>query len=192
MRLLPERAARAFPLLLLALLTGLALTLDRMTELPYFAPGAVQREPDLVIQHFVATEYKADGSPQYRLDAAQMRHYPDNHAELEQAQLHRTEAGQADLTVTAESARMNEDRNRVWFERKVLLQSEGNGSTPAMTLHTSRLQLDTGNGHAQSDAATEALSNGSVLRSTGFDYDHDQALLKLRSKVSIDYAPPKH
>jgi lipopolysaccharide export system protein LptC len=191
MSILPDRAARAFPLLLLALLAGLALTLDRITELPYFAPGAAPHQPDLVIQRFVATEYNPDGTPHYRLYATQMRHYPDDHAELDRARMHRTEPGAADMTVTADLARMNSKGNEVWFDRNVLLQSAGQGSAPPIAIRTSRLQLNTDTGHARTDAPTEAQSNGNVLRSTGFDYDHDQALLRLRSKVSIDYAPPK-
>lgn len=192
MSVLPERATRAFPLLLLALLAGLALMLDRMTSLPYFSPNAAQREPDLVIDHFVSTEYAADGTPHYKLNAAQMRHYPDKHAELIRAWLHRTEPNTAPTTVTAESAQLSKDRNEIWFDRNVVMQSEALGSTPALTIHTSQLQLDKDDGTAHSAAPTVAESNGSVLHTTGFDYDHRQAQLKLRANVSIDYAPPKH
>ncbi|WP_374348271.1 LPS export ABC transporter periplasmic protein LptC [Chitinimonas sp.] len=189
--MLPDRAARAFPLILLGLLFGLSLTLNRMTELPYFAPGAVQSEPDLTILNFVATEYSPDGSSHYQLHATRMRHYPDDHSELDQARLQRTEPATATMAVTAAKARLEAGSKQVWFENDVLLQRSPFGTTPPMALRTSRLQLDTVTGQAQSEAPVLVQSPSNVLQATGFDYDHKQALLKLRSKVNIDYVPPK-
>lgn len=192
MSLLPERATRAFPLLLLILLAGLALVLNRMTELPYFSPNVAQRDPDLVIQRFVATEYGIDGQPRYRLNAVQMRHYPDEHAELSAARLHRTETGSAPMTVSADTARMDQKGNQLLLQDNVQVQTEAYGKQAPMTLRTSSMQLDTKTGAAKSDAPAVVESNGDVLRTVGFDYDHEQAHLKLRAKVSIDYAITKH
>jgi LPS export ABC transporter protein LptC len=188
---LPERVTRAFPLILLTLLAALALTLDRMTELPYFSPGAVQHDPDLVVLNFTATEYSPDGGTHYRLNASRMRHYPDDHSELDHAVLKRTEKAAAPLTVTSEKALLTDGSKQIWFESNVLLQSEGNGKAPPMTVQTSRLQMNTESGETHSEAPSVAESNGSILHTVGFDYDHRQGLMKLHSKVSIDYAPPK-
>lgn len=191
MSMLPDRAARAFPLLLLGLMAGMAVMLDRVTEVPSFAPGAADRTPDLRISHFAAIGHGEDGKPLYQLKADQMRHYPnDGRSEFERASLQRTLPGEPSLSVQADKATANASGDQLWFERDVLL-ARAAGDTPAVQLRTSRLQLDARLGQASSDAPTKLQMGADQASSTGFHYDHDQARLKLSSKVSIDYAPPK-
>ncbi|WP_269531263.1 LPS export ABC transporter periplasmic protein LptC [Chitinimonas sp. BJYL2] len=190
--MLPDRAARALPLILLALLAGLALLLDRATYLPDIANGLRDKAPDLRIKDFRATAYGMDGKPLYVLTAEQMQHYPhDDHSELSQAHLIRTLPGEPDLQVHADKARMASGAQQVHFEQNVRMLRDAAPDLPAMQLSTSRLTLDTQRGSAQSDAPTQLLHGGDRLNTTGFDYDHRQARLALRAKVKIRYAPPQ-
>ncbi|GAB3259253.1 LPS export ABC transporter periplasmic protein LptC [Chitinimonas naiadis] len=190
--MLPDRAARALPLLLLGLLAGLALLLDRATNLPFFAPGMAGNEPDLKIKRFVATGFGPEGKPLYVLTADAMQHYPqDDRSELTHAKLVRTLPDQPVLNVTATEATVSESGDKIEFDKDVVMQREPAADLAAMTLTTSRLSLDTVKGLANSDAPAVMVSDGDRVQSTGFDYDHTNARLKLRSKVSINYAPPK-
>ncbi|GLR14064.1 hypothetical protein GCM10007907_28540 [Chitinimonas prasina] len=190
--MLPDRAARAFPLLLLGLLAGMALLLDRATNLPYFSPPAGSRDPDLTINRFVATGYGPDGKPLYKLTASGMRHYPhDDHSEFADALLVRTLPGEPTLTISAEKARITEGGDRVFFEQDVRMHRTAAAGVDAMTLNSSRLQLDITRGLASSDAPADMVSGGNRMRSTGFDYDHPNTRLNLRSNVSLYYAPPQ-
>lgn len=192
MSLLPDRAARAFPLILLGLMAGLALMLDRATELPEFAPSAANRTPDLSIRDFAALSYGPDGKPLYRLQATRMLRYPnDGRTEFQQAALVRTLPDAPTLTIVADKARANANGDQVWFEQAVSLRRSADAQGAIVSLTTSRLQLDTRNGLASSDAPTVLNLGGDRARTTGFLYDHDKAQLKLRANVSIDYAPPK-
>ncbi|QNM97150.1 LPS export ABC transporter periplasmic protein LptC [Chitinimonas koreensis] len=192
MSLLPDRAARAFPLLLLGLLAGLALLLDRATELPYFSPVAANRDPDLIISRFAATGFGNDGKPLYTLTAREMRHFPaDERLEFSQARLVRTLPSEPTLTVDASTARVTDDGDKIWFERDVVMHREAAGQTGPLVLHTSRLSLDTARGQAASDAPTQLDSPGYQANAVGFDYDNNSTQLNLRSKVNIRYAPPK-
>ncbi|MBV8656527.1 MAG: LPS export ABC transporter periplasmic protein LptC [Burkholderiales bacterium] len=190
MSLLPDRAARAFPLLLLSLLGGLALLLDRMVELPYFAPSAVQHQPDMTASHFVATGYGPDGKVLYLLTADDMQHYADDSADLQHPNLRRTAPATAPLTVTADTAKLTDRGQKIWFDQNVVMRNEGDGHAAPLTLRTSRMSADTRNGAASSESPADVESQGNHLSATGFDYDHDNALLKLHSRVRITYAKP--
>ncbi|MGQ5522479.1 LPS export ABC transporter periplasmic protein LptC [Chitinimonas sp. PSY-7] len=190
--MLPDRAARAFPFLLLGLMAGMALMLDRVTDVPSLSPGAAIRTPDLTINQFSAVSYGSDGKPLYTLKAEKMLRYPDDgRAEFEKASLVRTLPTEPSLTITAETARSTATGDRVWFEQNVQMQRAASPDAVAIQLNTRNLLLDTARGTAFSDAATQAWMGDDQIRSTGFDYDHNTAQLRLRSKVSIDYAPPK-
>jgi len=189
MSLLPDRAARAFPILLLGLLGGLALVLDRMVELPYFAPSAAQHQPDMTASHFVATGYGPDGKPLYLLTADNMQHYADDSADLQHPNLRRTAPASAPLTVTGDTAKLTDRGQKIWFDQNVVVRNEGDGKSAPMTLRTSRMLADTRSGTSSSDAPADVESQGNHLSSVGFDYDHDNAQLKLRSRVRIVYAP---
>lgn len=190
--MLPDRAARALPLLLLGLLAGLALLLDRATSLPFFSPGMGRNDPDLQIKRFVATGFGPDGKPLYTLTADAMQHYPlDDRSELSHAKLVRTLPSEPTLDVTATQARVTESGDKIEFEKDVVMYREPAANLPAMTLRTSRMTMDTVAGQASSEAPATLVSNGDQVQSTGFDYDHTNARLQLRSKVSINYAPPK-
>ncbi|QDQ26405.1 LPS export ABC transporter periplasmic protein LptC [Chitinimonas arctica] len=190
--MLPDRAARAFPLLLLGLLAGLALLLDRATNLPYFTPNPVSRDPDLSISQFEAIGFGQDGKPLYTLAADKMQHYPrDDRSEFTRPRLVRTLPGEPQLNVVAARARMLERGNRIDFDQDVQMTRVATPALPAMTLRTSNLRLDTERGLANSDAPADLSTGGDRINATGFDYDHTTAQLMLRSKVRINYASPK-
>ncbi|PHV10656.1 LPS export ABC transporter periplasmic protein LptC [Chitinimonas sp. BJB300] len=190
--MIPDRVARAFPLLLLMLLAGMALMLNHVTELPSLTPSVAMRTPDLTISRFSAVSFGSDGKPLYTLKAERMLRYPDDgRAEFEQASLIRTLPAEPALTITAEKARANANGDKVWFEQNVQMQRAESAEAPSVQLQTRNLLLDTARGTAASDAPTDLQTGGDQVRSTGFDYDHNTAQLRLRSKVSIDYAPPK-
>lgn len=192
MSVLPDRAARAFPLLLLGFVAGLAWLLDHATSLPSVAPERHSAEPDLVVSRFVATVHGADGMPLYTLSANTMRHYPrDDHAELEAAQLVRTTPNEPKLTVNATHAKVSSGSKTMYFSEKVLMQRDAAPPVSAMTLRTSALTLNTEPGSSFSDAPTELDTDQYHVRATGFDYNHASSRLKLHSKVDITYAPPK-
>lgn len=192
MSVLPDRAARAFPLLLLIFVAGLAWLLDRATSLPSIAPERHSTEPDLIVSRFVATVAGPDGQPLYTLNANTMRHYPrDDHSELEAAKMVRTTAAEAPLTVTASKANVASGGKTILFTQDVVMERAPTPQVAAMTLRTSALTLKTEPGSSCSDAPTEILSDQYHIRTTGFDYDHATSRAKFHSKVNITYAPPK-
>jgi LPS export ABC transporter protein LptC len=191
MSLLPDRAARAFPLLLLCLLTAVALMLDRMTQLPNFLPSASHSEPDLTVYNFTATGYDANGAPLYHLVADRMKHYQDDTADLDHPHMRRTEPGEEPLTVVGEIAHLTNRGNDIWFERNVTLRDEGNGQKAPVTIQTSKLAVDVPKGLMHSDAPAESDTKGIHLSSIGFDYNDKTGVLVMNSPGKLTYARAK-
>lgn len=193
MTLLPDRAVRAFPLLLLALLAGLALLLQRATELPDNNLAANPRDPDLTISRFAATGYGVDGKPVYQLNADSMQHYPGEQARVEFRKVHlaRTLADSPTLRVDAELARVSQGGQAIWFERAVQLQQDAYAKQRPLMLNTSRLSLNTETGIAESDAPLQLKSPGMSASAIGFKYDQHTAQLELRNQVRMRYAPTR-
>jgi lipopolysaccharide export system protein LptC len=192
MSMLPDRAARAFPLLLLGSLLVLAFLLNRMTELPYFNLSGSKTEPDLTIYHFTAFGYDQTGHLLYHLTADRMKHYPDESADLDKPNMRRTEQGVAPLTVTGDVARLTNRGDHVWFAQNVTMHDEGDAKHPPVTIRTTQLNVDVPSGVIVTEAPAVAESNGNILHTTGFDYNDKTSVLRTHSKGSIDYARPKH
>ncbi|MBV8464833.1 MAG: LPS export ABC transporter periplasmic protein LptC [Burkholderiales bacterium] len=192
MSLLPDRAARAFPLLLLGLLTAVALVLDRMTQLPYFMPSNSHGEPDLTVYNFTATGFDVNGAPMYHLVADRMKHFPDDTADLDHPHMRRTEPGSEPLTVVGEAAHLSNRGNDIWFERNVTMRDEGSAQKAPVTVLTSKLAVDVPKGLIHSDAPTESDSKGIHMSTIGFDYNDKTGVLVMNSPGKLTYARAKH
>ncbi|MFC4159923.1 LPS export ABC transporter periplasmic protein LptC [Chitinimonas lacunae] len=190
--MLPDRAARAFPLLLLGLMAGLAYWLDFITELPQFAPGPVRQSPDLVARKVTSTAFGQDGRPLYRLAAAEMRRFPGGqNAEFDQPRLVRTLPGTPELTVVGDTAQVTEAGDKVWFEGGVTVTRAPFEGRPAVVIRASRVEFDAVTGAARSEAPVDADAGTSRMRGNGFEYDHERAVLKVHRQGRIEYDPPK-
>lgn len=190
--MLPDRAARAFPLMLLGLMAGLAYWLDFATELPQFAPGPQRQTPDLVAKDVASTAFGEDGKTLYRLAAAEMRRFPGGQiAEFDRPRLVRTLPGTPELTVVGDSARVTEAGDKVWFEGAVTVTRAPFDGRPAVVIKASRVEYNTVTGAARSDAPVAADTGTSRMAGNGFEYDHERAVLKLHRQGRVEYDPPK-
>lgn len=188
-----DRLAPWFPLLLLAVLAGLAYWLNTVARSAAAPERRVQQQqPDLILQRFETVSTGDDGLPRYRLSARQMRYFEsDDLAELQQPQLLRLQAdGSAPLTIRADTARLEHGREQGWFVGHVQLQRPAQADKPALTVQTPRLWASAAASLARTDAPVQLQQGGLQARSVGFDYQHADRLLNLHSEVKVSYAPP--
>lgn len=186
-----DYAARAFPFLLLALLAVLAYWLDRASTLPEVMGQRPPSEPDLIMTGFHATAFDADGSVLHRLKAVRATHYRVlGRTELDQPELTRTLPGTPLLTINGAHAILTHKGNEVEFDRDVQLHRAAAPQSPPLTARTTQLWVDTRKGFARSSQPALVWNDTQRLAATGFDYDHKQALLRLHTKVRVEYAQP--
>lgn len=188
-----DNAARAFPILLLAMLAVLAFWLDQASTMPEVVGKYAAHEPDLLVTGFTAIGYGENGKPYFRLKADSMTHYQEGDAaDLKMARLVRTFPGSPDLTVSGSRAHVTARGNEVFFEKDVAIQRAATATSLPLNGETTQLWLDTKNGMARTNQKALLWNDVQRTQTTGFDYNHEEALLHMHANVNIDYARKKH
>lgn len=191
--MLTDRIARAFPLLLLSSLAGLAAWLNTATEVEALMPPMARNQADTIMNDTRTIMYAENGQPLYQLNAAVLKHIPENDVSLlENALLVRTLTGTPVMRVTGQQATLSQRGQQIEFSRNVKLVREAAPGSDPMEITTSQLKVNTQAGTASTSQAAQARSPSQQINTVGLDYDHNNARLTLKSKAQISYVPKPH
>jgi lipopolysaccharide export system protein LptC len=137
-----ERTRRLAPWLLLLLLSGGMVWLERASRLPH-VPSTVAKsgEPDFVATQARLLQYDEKGSPRYTLKATQITHFAKEEiTELQNPTLESVEEN-AHLSLVSARARI-QDNGKTWvFVQDVHLQQVQNNGVTIRTLQTDELHF---------------------------------------------------
>lgn len=137
------RAATLFPVLLMGVLAGLTLWLDRIVQLSE-APArrAPTHDPDFIVDRFTVTRMSPEGRPVSKLTAEKMLHYPDDETtELIEPRFEQRSADAPPLHVRADRGGVSKDGERVELRGDVVVVREPSRDREALRVDTTYLEI---------------------------------------------------
>lgn len=191
---LQDRIVAWSPALLLGALAAMTYWLDAQVRAP--PPkfdGSGRHDPDLFIENFKATSFDDQGRVQQALMAMAARHYPDDDStELDGPEITFNDPGKPRLTVTADKASISGDRERVDFSGHVKGVRDASSDTARdgpTTISSEYLQVLPKEDKIVTDKAVTIADPRGIINATGMEYDNKSKTIKLRSRVSGQFAP---
>ena len=189
-----DRLVAWSPALLLGALAAMTYWLDAQVRAP--APkfdGSGRHDADLTIENFKATSLDDKGRIHQALVARAARHYPDDDStDLDGPQITFNEPGKPRLTVTADKASINKDRDRVVFVGHVKGVRDASSETARdgpTTITSEYLLVMPKEDKIVTDKAVTIADPRGIINGTGLEYDNKTKTIKLRSHVSGQIEP---
>lgn len=130
-------------LALIALAAGTWWLTQRAAEAPPAGTAPAAREPDYVIENFLARAMNEAGHPKYRLSADRLLHYPDDDtAHLIEPVLVQYLPGGARATTRARTGVMPGDGSEIVMRGDVHVTRTGDAGHPGGEIRADRLRIE--------------------------------------------------
>jgi lipopolysaccharide export system protein LptC len=178
-------APALFPLLLLAILAGLAYWLEKSTEVA--APKAdanLRHDPDAIAKNFTVLRYDPDGKLRYRLEADYMEHYPDDDSSrIQLPRLTNYRPQSPDITLIGKSARITEKGKHILVQEDVVLTRLAFEGRPPLIAHTPELTVLPDEGRAFNQHPVKITQGKSQIEGLGLQMDNNLGVFILQKQV---------
>ncbi len=181
---LQRNVQQALPLLILILLVGLTMWLERATRVDDRpSSGKSRHDPDVIVDNFTVRRFDPSGQVQHTLTAQQLRHYPDDDTtELDQPLL-LYRGKQSPTRISAERALLTKDGKEAILRDNVRVLREASPGNPEMTLETSVLNVYPDDEIARTDQPVKLTQGKSVAHGVGMVADRVKQTYILESRV---------
>ena len=187
------------PVLLMGVLAFLTYGLLRNTPqaeapMPELAPRHV---PDYTMGRVVLQQFKADGQPRARLQALEVRHYPDTQTMHFEQPVLLWRTPQGDQTAAkAVQGESNADGSevRLWGDVRIERSAGPQGKSPAgpgLVVQTQFLFLDARRERMSTDQAVQLQRGNDRMEGQRLQYDHLTQQLDLSGKVRMSITPKR-
>lgn len=190
---LAARATAWFPLLLLALLTGLSFWLEQIVSsaAPLRDSGA-RHDPDLILQSFSAEKLGRTGAPIYTLTGTRLLRYADDQtARVDDPRFVHIGDGGLETTITSKYGTVSGNGDNVYFTDDVSVVRSPYQNRSELTLETSYLQVTPELGLARTDQPVTIREASTTVTGVGLELRHEDRILTLLSDVRGYFLPPK-
>ena len=185
------------PVLLMGVLAFLTYGLLRNTPqaeapMPELAPRHV---PDYTMGRVVLQQFQADGRPRARLQALEVRHYPDTQTLRFEQPVLLWHTPQGDKTsAKAVQGESNADGSEVtlWGDVRIERTAAPQGKTPAgpgLVVQTQTLFLDARRERMRTDQPVQLQRGNDRMEGQRLQYDHVTQQLDLSGKVRMSITP---
>lgn len=176
-----------FPLMMLLLLAGLTLWLERTSQPENVVSGKTRHDPDYIVNNFTIRRFDAQGKLFQTLSAKEMRHYPDDdstEADLPHLTYHR------DLKtfVSADQAWIDSGGKTIQLEKNVRVRRE-NTKGPETVLTTSSMTVLSDEEIARTKAPVTITQGSTVVRGIGMESNNKTGVSVLGGRVQGTIAP---
>ena len=185
------------PVLLMGVLAFLTYGLLRNTPqteapMPELAPRHV---PDYTMGRVVLQQFQADGRPRARLQALEVRHYPDTQTlRFEQPVLlwHTPQGDQTSAKAAQGESNADGSEVRLWGDVRIERTAAPLGKTPAapgLVVQTQSLFLDARRERMSTDQPVQLQRGNDRMAGQRLQYDHLTQQLDLSGKVRMSITP---
>jgi lipopolysaccharide export system protein LptC len=181
------------PAILLLLLAILTWWLDARVRSPQGLGGAANRgAPDFYIEGFNAVRMNPDGTRRYELAGKRLVHYADeNSAMLSSPTLLYYDYERAPLTVSADTAEVENGGENVYFRGDVRIERPPFDFNPRLGVTTNYLHVIPDQEIAKTDQPVTMAEGNSTARAVGLEFDNRTSRVKLLSRVQAHYENPR-
>ena len=154
------------------------------------AKATVSHDPDYTMENFIITTMGAAGSPEHRLQARYLAHYPDDgSAELTAPQFTLYERDDGPWQVSAARGWVGGGQKFAVLRDNVLIENPQAGPAQAIRITTSELQVLPDDKYAQTGQPVTLQSQNALTHAVGMRLYLDEERLQLLSQVKGTYAP---
>lgn len=152
-------------------------------------PSSHQIErPDFTMSDFTATNMDASGSPEQRLSATFMSHYPhDGSSEYERPHLIFFATEGAPWNLWSDRAWMDKDGDMILFRGDVKIEREASEFNHPVKVFTHNLRIRPRDKIANSEAPTSIFSPNLVVKGTGMQLNWASETLEIKSNAKGKY-----
>jgi lipopolysaccharide export system protein LptC len=181
---LQRNVQQALPLLILILLVGLTMWLERATRVDDRpSSGKSRHDPDVIVDNFTVRRFDPSGQVQHTLTAQQLRHYPDDDTTELDKPLLLYRGKQSPTRISAERALLTKDGKEAILRDNVRVLREASPGNPEMTLETSVLNVYPDDEIARTDQPVKLTQGKSVAHGVGMVADRVKQTYILESRV---------
>ena len=188
-----------FPLTLLLALTALTFWLRYATELPALRhDGKNRHDPDYIVTGSILRKLDVNGNLQYTLQAAEIRHYPDDDStDFTKPQLVSLKPKKPSVTISAERGHSTTKSEQVDLYDNVQIVRAASAKEAAMTAYTTDLTVLPNDEKAFTKSPVLITKGQSWLKGIGLQADtraqtyvlESQAVASLESKFAKKQKP---
>jgi len=183
---------RRFPLTLILLAAVMAWWLSQEPEDRLFIPKPkLIHEPDYFLDDFETTVAGEDGHFRYRLNGANMTHYPDTDTSLlEQPRLLVNAADGGRWLVSADEATAEQKTGYIHLQGQVIVHRDSQTKRgDDLTLETEALDIYVNDDYAETEEEVAITRSTGVTRARGMHVNFSERHLYLKSQVRGEYVP---
>lgn len=187
------RSAIWFPLVLLALLAGLTLWIDRIVQpaQPKF-DGSSRHDMDYKLNNFSTTKSDNNGNPRYVLSATELLHFPDDDStQLTRPRFTQYFANKPYTQIQGQRGQVSSNGDDVYFMDHVQVVRGAMPGRGELTVLTEYLHVMPEKEIAVTDRPVSILqAPHTVIRGTGMEYNKKERTLKMSGRVHVHYERP--
>ncbi len=182
-------AEQLYPIVVLALLAGATLWLERSTREPEAPPAAVDnRNPDFVAETARLVSFDAGGARRYELVSDRISHFPRRDVSvLENPRLEAIRDA-VTTTVTARNGEARAGGDEIFLRDAVRVRRTSPGAVP-LELDALSLTIWPSEERARSDEAVTIRQGGGLARGNGLRADNLFGTLELIGAASVTIPP---
>lgn len=182
-----------FGLMLLALLTALTFWIDKVAEPPAAKrDGSNRHDPDYIVNNFSTLRTNGFGNPRYKLEGAEMRHFPDDDStELTKPRFSLYSLKKPTTEIIADRGQVSANGENVYFMDNVKVVRAGTQRKAELTVVTDYLHIIPDQDLAQTNRPVTILqAPHTVLRANAMQFYKKQSILNLQGHVKVHYVRP--
>lgn len=183
-----DRFALLLPIAVLAMLALLTFWIEQSVKEAGSRNGVNEREPDSIVENFLAVSTDVTGVPRYRLAAEKLSHFSDSKRTfLDNPKLTHLHAKQGEMQITSRKANVSPEGDKVVFTGEVNLLRPANNGRKEMSMRTSYLEVLTEKSEAFTREQVFIQQPGMQITANGLHLFANTRVLKLKGRVKVQY-----
>lgn len=183
-----DRFSLWLPVVILALLAVLSFWIDQSIRVAGTHNGVNLKEPDSVVENFLAVSTDVAGVPRYRLAAEKLSHFSDSKLTLlEKPKFTHLHSTQGELQISSSKASVSPEGEKVIFTGQVTLLRPDFRGRSEMSMQTSYLEVLTEKNEAHTGEPVVIRQPGMHVTASGLHLFANTRILKLRGRVKVQY-----
>lgn len=176
------------PVAILALLGVLTFWIDQSVREAGRVNGISQKEPDSIVENFLAVSTDEAGVPRYRLAAEKLSHFSGSRQTLlDNPRFTHLHDKQGEMQISSKNASVSPGGEKVVFTGQVSLFSPALQGKAEMSMKTAYLEVLTEKSEAFTNEPVVIRQPGMQVTAKGLHLFANTRILKLKGRVKVEY-----
>ncbi len=176
------------PVAILAMLAALSFWIDQSVREAGGHNGVNLKEPDSIVENFLAVSTDVTGTPRYQLAADKLSHFTNSKLTLlDKPKFTHIHPSQGEMQISSSKASVSPDGDKVVFTGQVNVLRPGLRDRAEMSMQTSNLEVLTQKSEAHTQEPVIIRQPGMQVTANGLHLFANSRVLKLKGRVKVEY-----